>query len=387
MGYLTDIRVVDLTQLAPGPFATTILGDLGADVITVEPPSSRREGSFVGGIPYHGGHKSREQRINPLFRSRRSIVIDLKSAQGKEVLTRLIRSADVFMEGFRPGAVGRLGFDYPAVAEINPSVVYCSLTGYGQTGPMAQKAGHDINYLAEAGLLAITTRAGGAKPGIPLNVVADFSAGGFVAALGVLAALHRRGTDGEGSFVDVSMFDGVLSLLSVAAAWREAGAPDPSFEGSIISGRAPFYDCYRTADDRWLAVGCVEPKFFAALCDVLARPDLVSLQFDPDRWPEIRRAFTEAFAAHNRDEWVDRLKDVDTAVSPVRELGEAFDLARATGRVTADYRVPVPRFTPEAAPTDRYAAAPGQDCAEILGDLGYSTAEIEELRQVGAAGA
>lgn len=382
---LDGVRIIDLTQLAPGPYATTLLGDLGADVITVEPPAARRVGSAVTHIPLHRGSESRALGINPLHRSRRSITLDLKHHNGLEVVMRLLQTADIFIEGFRPGVAQRLGLGYESLAAEYPELIYCSLTGYGQTGPLAQKPGHDINYLAEAGLLAVTSR-DRQKPGIPLNVVADFAAGGLVAAFGIVVALHSRTRSGVGAHLDVAMFESLLSLLAVPASWHAAGAPDPSYGAGLVSGGAPFYDCYETADGSWLAVGCVEPKFFEVLCTALERGDLVEAQLDAGRWDEIRAAFTAAFASRTRDDWLRRFEGLEVAVSPVLELGSAFERARSLGLVDDDYRITIPRFDSAQSPPSRYSREPGGEDDEILDELGYGAKEIAALRESGALG-
>lgn len=195
-GPLSGVRILDLSALAPGPFATMLLGDLGAEVITVEAPAAARSGSGLGALPGYGGERARRQGINPLYRSRRSLVLDLKQPQALEIALQLAQRSDVFVEGFRPGTCERLGLGYDTVAARNPAIVYCSLTGYGQSGELAMRAGHDLNYIAESGLLSATTR-DGQRPGIPVNVVADFAAGGLLAAFGILAGLLGRQASGR----------------------------------------------------------------------------------------------------------------------------------------------------------------------------------------------
>lgn len=386
VGPLADVRVLDLSVLAPGQFATTLLGDLGADVVTIEPPPAARAGSLLEDLPYYGGHHARRKGVNPLYRSRRSVVADLKHPGGLEVVLRLAERADVLFEGFRPGTCDRLGVGYDHVTARNPGIVYCSLTGYGQRGELAERAGHDLNYLAETGLLSTTTRPG-QRPGIPVNVVADFAAGGLFAAFGVLAALQGRAITGRGSFVDVSMYEGVLGLMQVAAAWSATGAPDPSWGSGLLSGAAPFYECYRTADNRWLSLAVLEPKFFENLCRELDRPDLVATRTDPARWPELRAAFEEIFAAAPLAQWLERFADVDTAMAPVRSLPEAFELARRRGFVTGVSTIgPLPRISDWPSTPGPPATRRGEHTRAVLTELGLAAAEIDELVATGAVG-
>ncbi len=365
---LSGLRILDLTRLAPGPFATTLLGDLGAEVITVEPPGARRAGADVGVLPGHGGPASRAAGTNPLYRSRRSIVLDLKSEADRDLALRLVAQSDVFMEGFRPGVAARLGLGYDALARLRPDLVYCSISGYGQEGPMALAPGHDLNYLAESGVLSLSTRDGG-RPAWPLNLLADLAGGGMVAAIGILAAVRRRDLSGEGALVDVSMYESLLAMASVAESWRRAGAPDPSWGRGLVSGAAPFYDCYRTADDRWIAVGAMEPKFYAALCEGIGRPELTSEQLDTAAWPRLRAAFEETFATRTLEQWIEHLDLRATAVSPVRSLEEAFAAAQRDGFADGEGRVrAIPRISGEVAAPERLRTAreAGQDRDEIL---------------------
>jgi alpha-methylacyl-CoA racemase len=361
--------VIDLTGLSPGQYATLLLGDLGADVITVEAPAARRTGSKPHALPGHGGPAARARGINPLFRSRRSIVLDLKSPADLDLALRLADRADVFVEGFRPGVCDRLGLGYEALRARNPRLVYCSITGYGSHGENASRPGHDLNYIAEAGLMSVLA-GDGQRPRIPLNLVADLAAGGMVAAFGILAALRGRDSTGRGSHVDVSMLEGVLSMLAPSASWHEAGAPDASWGGAINSGAAPFYDSYRTSDEQWLAVAAMEQKFFVSLCDALSRPDLAPLQFDASRWPELRRELELIFASQPLDHWLRRLAEVDTTVTPVRSIPGAFAEARRSGVVESGITVgPIPRISGYAHRVGPAPRTADQDRDEILREL------------------
>lgn len=388
-GPLTGLKVLDLSALAPGPFATMLLGDLGADVVTIEPPPGARTGSTLEGLAQHGGLKARAEGASPLHRSRRSIVVNLKEPAGLEVALRLAERADVLMEGFRPGTCERLGLGYSEVAARNPGIVYCSVTGYGQEGELAMRAGHDLNYLAEAGFLSVTTRPG-QRPGIPINAVADFAAGGLIAAFGILAALHGRASSGRGTYIDVSMYEGLLGLLQVVPAWIGAGSPDPSWGGGLLSGAVPFYDCYLTSDGRWLSVGALEPKFYANLCRALGREDLVEMQFDPGRWPNLRAAFEEIFAGATLQEWMGRLAGVDTAVAPVRSVTEGFEVARRRGLVDDIAGVPrvrpLPKMTGWQRSATRQSTYAGEDTREVMTELGYASTDVDRLAAEGIVG-
>lgn len=377
-GPLAGLSVVDLTALAPGPMATTLLGDLGADVVTVEAPDRARARSRLEAMPHYGGPRARRQGLDPLARSRRSVVVDLKRPEGLEVVLRLADQADVFLEGFRPGVCDRLGVGYRDVSARNPGIVYCSLTGYGQDTSLAQRAGHDLNYIAQAGLLSAATRPG-QRPGIPLNVVADFAAGGLLAAFGVLAAVHGRRETGRGTHIDVSMYQGLLALLQSPLAWVRAGAPDPSWGGGLLSGSVPFYDCYETADGGWYSVGALEPKFFSALLGAIGRPDLEDTYDDPSRWDELRAALRDAFGARTVAELEELFAEVDTAVAPVRSLLEAFEDGRRDGVVNDDLTVgPVPPMAGWDAEVGSIARK-GQHTREVLEELGYDPGEIDRL--------
>lgn len=383
LGPLAGIRILDLSALAPGPYATMLLGDLGADVVTVEPPPGVRGRASLEALPHYGGARSRHIGANPLNRSRRSIIVNIKEPAGRDLVLRLAGDADVFLEGFRPGTCDRLGLGFDDVRERNEAIVYCSLTGYGQQGPLAMRAGHDLNYIAEAGLLSATTRPG-QRPGIPLNVGADFAAGGLLAAFGILAALHGRAATGRGTHVDASMYEGLLGLLQPAVAWTQAGAPDPSWGGGLLSGAVPFYDCYRTADDRWISIGALEEKFYANLCEAIGRPDLIDAHTDSSRWPVVRAAFEEIFSKETLEEWLTRLSEVDTAIAPVRSLGEAFETGRRDGFVHEDSSVgPMPRMRGWETATGPVVTRPGMHTRELLVEAGLDGQEIADLLSAG----
>ena len=383
VGPLAGVRVVDLSALAPGPFATMLLGDLGADIITVESPAVAAGTSGLEDLPYYGGVSSRRAGTNPLFRSRRSIVVDLKTASGREILLDLVSRSDAFLEGFRPGTCDRLGLGYVDLVARKPDIIYCSLSGYGQSGELAMRAGHDLNYVAESGLLSATTRAG-QRPGIPLNVVADFAAGGLLAAFGILAALQGRSATGRGCYVDVSMYEGLLGLLQTTNAWTMAGSPDPSWGAGLLSGAVPFYDCYQTADGRWLAVGALEPKFFRNLCEAIGHPELISARGDPARWGAIRQAFKETFETDTMEAWLARLARVDTAVAPVRSITEAFAAGQAAGLVAEDGAVgPLPRMRGWETASGEVVTHPGAHTREVLAEAGLTQAQVDELIAAG----
>lgn len=379
-GPLAGVRIIDLSALAPGPFATMLLGDFGAEVITVERPGHSASRGGLEDLQEYGGARSRRAGHSPLYRSRRSIVIDLKRPGGVEVLHTLVREADVFLEGFRPGTCERLGIGYAALTELNPRLVYCSLTGWGSDNDLERKAGHDLNYLAESGLLSITTRPG-QRPGIPLNVVADLAAGGLMAAVGILIGLRGRDATGRGTHIDASMYAGLLAMLQVAPSWTKVGASDPSWGGGILSGAVPFYDCYRTADGGWIAVGALEKPFFTNLCVGLHRTDLVDCYDQPERWSELREELENEFRSKSQEDLMDVFADLDAAVSPVRGLAEAFEYAEHRGlRSDADGFQVVPELSSwpigRRRPIVRY---PGEHAGEILREHGFTEEEILDL--------
>jgi alpha-methylacyl-CoA racemase len=300
-GPLEGLTVLDLSRLAPGPYAGMMLADLGADVVVV------------------GGGRAGEQ-VADFCRGKRFIRLNVKEPAGLAALRHLAASADIVLEGFRPGVVDRLGIGYDDLRAVNPRIIYCSLTGYGQDGPLARRAGHDINYLAIAGLLGAVGPVD-APPLPPLNVVADLAGGSMLAVVGILAAVVERQRSGEGQLVDVAMIDGVISMMKLwIEGWGSAVLPERG--RGMTTGEAPFYRCYACADGRHVAVGSVEPQFFAALWTALELDGLPPDHLDPSGWPAIEDVLTKRFASATRDEWTSRLEGTEACVTPVLDPDE-----------------------------------------------------------------
>jgi alpha-methylacyl-CoA racemase len=309
MTALAGIRVVELSGLAPAPFGCMVLADLGADVVLVERP---------------GGNGPAGPPPGPLQRGRRTVTIDLKSEAGTAELLSLIAKADVLVEGFRPGVAERLGFGPDVCDRLNPRLIYARMTGWGQDGPLAPAAGHDIDYIAIAGALEPLGRSG-EKPHAPINLLGDFAGGGMLLAVGILAALVERARSGRGQVVDAAMVDGSALLMTFVHGMSAAGRWPGSRGRNLLDGGAPFYDTYQASDGGFLAVGSLEPQFYAALLkglDLTDDPDLPG-QFDVKSWPELRRRFTERFLEKTRDEWAAIFEPLDACVSPVLSLTEA----------------------------------------------------------------
>ncbi|MER7888557.1 CaiB/BaiF CoA-transferase family protein [Micromonospora sp. NPDC094482] len=349
-GPLAGVRVVELASLAPAPFGCMVLADLGADVVRVDRPGGPAAGRLAA--PPGG----------PLQRGRRVTALDLKSPDGVADLLRLVERADVLVEAYRPGVAERLGFGPETCRARNPRLVYARMTGWGQDGPLAPRAGHDIDYIAVAGALEPLGRAG-ERPHAPLNLLGDFAGGGMLLAVGVLAALLERERSGVGQVVDAAMVDGSALLTAFLHGMLGTGLWSAPRGRNLLDGGAPFYDTYRTADGGYLAVGALEPAFYAALLAGLGLgddPDLPA-QYDPAGWDELRRRFTERFATRTRDEWTAVFTDLDACVAPVLAPTEAHrhphNAARGTfvevgGEVQP---APAPRFgrtpSPPPAPT------------------------------------
>ncbi|MCW2948837.1 MAG: Alpha-methylacyl-CoA racemase [Actinoallomurus sp.] len=374
MGPLQGVRVIEIASLAPAPFGCMVLSDLGADVLRVDRSTS------VGG----------DATIDPLSRGRRSIGLNLKDPAGVDVLLRLVESADVLVEGFRPGVAERLGFGPDTCLRRNPRLVYGRMTGWGQDGPMARMAGHDINYIAVAGALDPIGHAG-ERPVPPLNLVGDFGGGGMLLALGILAALYERSGSGQGQVVDAAMVDGASLLTSFIHGMRGQGLWQDERGTNLLDSGAPFYDTYETADGGYMSVGAIEPQFYAALLHGLGLDgEELPGQLDRERWPEVKARFTEVFKQRTRDEWTAIFDGTDACVAPVLGLGEApahpHNAARAgfvdVGGLTQP--APAPRFSRTTAETPDPPVRAGEHTDAALAEIGLSAAEIAALRESGA---
>src|SRR3954465_3832986 len=308
-GPLTGIRVVELAGIGPGPHACMLLSDLGAEVLRVDRP---------------GGPVIRLRGPDVLARGRRSVVVDLKNPAAAEVVLRLVAAADVLVEGNRPGGAERLGVGPDACLERNPRLVYARMTGWGQDGPWASHVGHDINYAGLTGALAAVGEPG-RKPVPPLNLVADFGGGSLYCVVGILAALGERSVSGRGQVVDAAMVDGVSSLLAMFYAMKAGGGFSEQRGTNLLDGGAPFYDTYECADGEYVAVGALEPQFWAEMTQVLGVADRAPDQHDMQRWPEMRDLFATTFRTRPRDEWAALFDGVDACVAPVMRLAEAAD--------------------------------------------------------------
>ena len=369
---LSGISVLDLSSVGPASRCTALLADLGADVIKVGAPKGRIEPPFFS---YGAG------------RGTRRIGIDIRKPEGRDVFLRLARAADVVVESYRPGVADRLGVGFTDVQKVNERAVYCSITGYGQDGPYANWAGHDLNYLAVGGFLATQGRREDGGPAIPGATVADSAGGGMQAAIAILAALLRRTVTNAGQHLDVSTTEGVLSLTSLYVDELLATGTETGPGSSLLTGGFACYDLYRARDDRWLAVAAIEPKFFANLCRLLECEEWTPHQMDSARQDEIRDAFRTTFATRDAAEWVKLLAPADTCVSPVLTIAEVTEDPHLRARgVFAEAEHPekgrVAQLASVIAGSDRrdtYVA--GSDASDqILKDAGLTAEEIDELR-------
>ena len=375
-GPLTGTRVVELVGLGPGPFCGMVLADLGARVVRVDRAEVAR-----------ATDRSRPA-TNAMHRSKAAIGVDLKSPEGVETFLRLTDASDALIDVFRPGVCERLGIGPDVACARNPRLVYGRLTGYGQDGPLADAAGHDIDYLSVAGALEPLGRAG-QPPTPPINVLGDFAGGGMLLALGIVAALHARHTTGRGQVVDAAMVDGAALMLTPFYAARASGFWGERGTNMLDTG-APYYEVYACADDNWIAVGAIEPQFYAALLDVMGL-DAESLpdRDDPTNWTPLKERFAAVFATKTRDEWCDLAAGRDACVAPVLTPLEAPHHEHNVARRTflelhgVPQPAPAPRFSDTALTQPEPAVHPGESTAASLAEWGFTEDEVAKLVDAG----
>ena len=384
---LQGIRILDMALFGPGPFCATILGDLGAEIIKIhEPNATRRGGPILLQFP--------DSPTFPGLRNCKMIGLNLKSEAGRQIFHKLVKTADAFMESYRPGVMKRLGIDYDSLCKINPNIVYASLTGYGQEGPYRDVVGHDINYISVAGLLGMTGAAGG-PPSLPGTLVADFAAGGMSTAIGILSALMARERTGIGQYVDVSMTDGVVSLMYERIHPYLTDGEESIRGDSMFTGHWPWYNVYETKDGKYISIGAYEPHFYANLCELLGCE-----QYTEHQWregairKEILNFVKNKFLEKTRDEWFEILRQKDTCVAPVHTIEETVTDPQLLHRDTIN-ELPHPRLgtVKQCGPLFKLSKTPprlhnwctsfGQHTEEVLLELGYNTSQIEEFRQDG----
>lgn len=379
MGPLAGVRVLEFEAIGPTPFSGMMLSDMGADVLLVDRSTDPREG--IG----------RDRWFDVMLRGRRSVTLDLKSKAGVEAALLLADKADVLVEGYRPGVMERLGLGPDVLLQRNPKLIYSRVTGWGQEGPLASTAGHDINYLALTGVLHAIGREGGA-PVPPLNLVGDFGGGGMLLAFGIVCALLEARASGRGQVIDAAMTDGASLLASMFFGMQAAGRWQEERGCNVLDSGAPWYDCYETSDSKFIAVGAIEPKFYREFLDKLGLAnESLPAQRDREGWPVLRKRFTEIFRTKTRDEWSAVFAGTDACVTPVLTFTEArrhpHNLARQSYVTVGDIEVPAPAPRMQGTPQLVKQAPPerGDSGKTALIDWGFTKPDIDQLQALGLA--
>jgi alpha-methylacyl-CoA racemase len=379
MGPLHGLTILELAGIGPGPFCAMMLADMGADVIRVD-----RAGAVRGGDPA-------DPPKDTLTRNRRSIGVDLKNPDGVETVLKMVEKADGLIEGFRPGVTERMGLGPDDCAARNPKLVYGRMTGWGQEGPYALAAGHDINYIALAGALEPIGRAGG-PPHPPLNLVGDFGGGGMYLAFGMVCAILEAQRSGQGQVVDTAMVDGAASLMNMFWAMKSAGMWNPERGTNMLDTGAPFYDVYECSDGNYISIGSIEPQFYAELMELsgLGQLDDFPRQMERSEWPAMKEKVAEVFRSKTRAEWCEIMEHTDVCFAPVLTMEEATEHPHNVERQTfvefggMTQAAPAPRFSRTSPELSRPAPHAGQHTDEILARFGFDAEDIAKLHQTNA---
>jgi alpha-methylacyl-CoA racemase len=374
MGPLKGIKVIEIASIGPGPFCAMMLADMGAEVIRVDRLSAKGTGS----------------RADVYLRGRRSVAVDLKQPAGVEAVLRLVERADALIEGFRPGVMERLGLGPELCLARNPRLVFGRMTGWGQTGPLANAAGHDINYIALSGALHAIGRRG-EKPVPPLNLLGDFGGGGMMLAFGLVCGLLEARQSGKGQVIDAAMTDGSASLMAIIYQMKAAGRWSNTRESNMLDGGAHFYDTYECADGRYVAIGSIEPQFYAQLLETLGLDDpAFQKQMSTRQWPELKAKLSAVFKTRTRDDWRALMEGTDICFAPVLDLDEAPRHPHNVARETfvevegVTQPAPAPRFNRTAPALQQPPAIAGEHTEAVLADWGFSVDEIGALKNAGA---
>ena len=372
-GPLTGVRVIELAGIGPGPFCAMMLADQGADVLRIDRPGP--------------GARGRGAKYDVLGRGRRSLALDLKQPEAVELVLDLVEKAEVLLEGFRPGVTERLGLGPETCLERNPRLVYGRMTGWGQEGTIAHSAGHDINYIALSGALHPIGRAG-EGPVPPLNLVGDFGGGAMMLAYGVLCALLEARGSGRGQVVDAAMTDGSALLMALIYGMHASGVWSANRGENLLDGAAPFYDTYRCSDGKWIAVGSIEPQFYALLLEKTgldSDQEMREHQMDRERWPAMKQRLAEVFASRSRDEWCQAMEGSDVCFAPVLDFEEALRHPHNVARQTfvdiagAPQPAPAPRFSRTPGSVRRPPPTAGEGGREALADWGLDPDRLDVL--------
>jgi alpha-methylacyl-CoA racemase len=387
---LSGIRILDLSRLLPGAYASQMMADFGADVIKVEEPGS---GDYGRSTPPYGPN-GMGLVFSAVNRNKRSITLNLKSEQGCAIFRSLVKQVDVVLESFRPGVLERLGLGYESLKEINPGLIYCAITGYGQDGPYKSRAGHDLNYVGYAGLLYYNRGSHG-EPAMPATQLADLAGGGYQAVIGILTALVGRAQTGEGRMIDVSMTEGAMSLLPIVTATYLNNDKAPIPGRSNLDGGLPCYNIYETRDGKYITLAALEPKFWHTFCTRVGHLELLPFHMPvgPGEREEAMNALKAIFKTKTRDEWIAELADLDACLGPVYSIEEVFNDSQMQARgvivtsSTDDYTLrTLPSFPRISGvePEQRYVPPElGEHTGEVLQEFGYSEAEIKQFKTEG----